>query len=136
MAKILLIDDEETVRTVTRRILEGAGHRVIEATNGREGVELFRGQPVDLVVTDMIMPVQEGVETVRTLLEESPRVKIIAISGGGRAHFTGFLDVARALGAKHTLEKPYTREQLLAAVDKVLAQPDDEDDEEEDDERD
>lgn len=129
MAKILLIDDDEPVRAVTRRMLEGAGHRVIEARNGREGVELFSRHAVDLVVTDMIMPEQEGVETVRKLLDENRRVKIIAISGGGRAHFTGFLDVARALGAKHSLEKPYTKEQLLAAVDKVLAQPDDEDDE-------
>jgi len=133
MAKILLIDDDEPVRVVTRRMLESAGHRVIEARNGREGVELFRRDAVDLVVTDMIMPEQEGVETVRKLLEENRRVKIIAISGGGRAHFTGFLDVARALGARYSLEKPYTKEQLLAAVDTVLAQPDDEDDGEDDD---
>ena len=132
MAKILLIDDDEPVRLVTRRFLEGAGHDVTEARNGREGVDLYHSGPVDLVITDMIMPEQEGVETVRKLLDESPRLKIIAISGGGRAHFTGFLGVAKALGAKHTLEKPYTRDQLLEAVDRVLAQQPDEDDEDDD----
>jgi CheY-like chemotaxis protein len=136
MAKILLIDDDEPVRAVTRRMLEGKGHRVFEACNGKEGVDLFHREAFDLVVTDMIMPEQEGVETVRKLLDESPRLKIIAISGGGRARFTGFLDVARALGAKHTLEKPYTKEQLLAAVDQVLAQPADADEDDEDGESD
>lgn len=121
MAKILLIDDEPDLRQTLRLFLENAGHTVVEAENGDDGVALHRSEAPDLVITDLIMPGKEGIETILELRRTKATTPIIAISGGGRLELTDFLQAARKLGAAHTLKKPFRREQLLEAVDKSLA---------------
>ena len=102
-------------------ILELLGHSVIEACNGRKGVELYRAHPADLVITDLIMPDQEGIETITQLIKEYPSVKIVAMSGGGRVSPNSYLHIAERLGAKSSLSKPFTIEELTSAVDAALA---------------
>lgn len=121
MAKILLIDDEKDLRQTLRLFLEHAGHAVVEAENGDEGIALHESEAPDLVITDLIMPGKEGIETILELRRHNATTPIIAISGGGRLELTDFLQAARKLGAAYTLKKPFRREQLLEAVDKALA---------------
>jgi len=121
MARILIIDDEDELRSMLRRMLEQAGHEVTEAVNGAEGIELYERDRPDLIITDIIMPEKEGVETIIALRRADPDLPIIAISGGGRLEATDFLPMARKLGARRTLSKPFRRDQLLEAVDECLA---------------
>ena len=101
--------------------LERRGYKVIEAADGKQGVELARESSVDIVITDLIMPVQEGVETILTLRRERPRLPIIAISGGvSRSKL--YLDIAGKIGARRILPKPFTPKELLALIDQVLAE--------------
>lgn len=120
MALILVIDDEELIRETIRVKLEQNGHQVIEAANGAEGLRQLEASSVDLVVTDIIMPEQEGIETIRKIRNRDSAVGIIAISGGGRTRNFGFLDFAKKLGADAALSKPFTGSQLLALVETTL----------------
>ncbi|MDP1579127.1 MAG: response regulator [Candidatus Didemnitutus sp.] len=120
MARILVIDDDESVRTIVRLLLSRYGHTVIEACDGQEGLELFPDTAADLVITDMMMPRKCGHEVIRALREKQPPVQIIAISGGGRPGEKHPLDTARLLGAVRVLAKPFTREMLLATINEVL----------------
>ncbi|MGH2361768.1 MAG: response regulator [bacterium] len=120
MESILLIDDDEALRVALRLALERAGYSVVVARDGREGLQLFRRLPPDLVITDIVMEGQEGIETIQALRREAPGVKIIAMSGGGSRHDCTFLDAARLLGAQQTLDKPFDPPQLLTAVRAVL----------------
>lgn len=120
MSNILIVDDDAQVRAVLRRILEREGHEVAEAADGREGAQRFRDWPPDLVLMDIFMPEQEGLETIRELRWDFPDVKIIAISGGGKSGRLEPLDAARKFGAAVTLKKPISRQELLAAVAQVL----------------
>lgn len=115
--RILVIDDEAALRTTIRKMLESASHEVIEAENGRIGIEAFRKQPADVVVTDIIMPQKEGIETIRDIRAIDPNVRIVAISGGGRNKNMDFLRIAGKLGATATLAKPFRKEELLACVE-------------------
>ena len=119
MAIVLLIDDDEMLRTVLAIGVEQAGHTVLQAEDGQKGVELARSSNVDIVVTDLIMPVQEGVETIMTLRKERPRLPIIAISGGV-SNSKLYLDIAGKIGAKRMLPKPFTPRQLVALIEEVL----------------
>lgn len=121
MASILVIDDEEPMRTLLGLLLTRAGHEVMTASNGREGIQQYRAKPVDLIITDLIMPEKEGVETIIELIRDYPACKIIAISGGGRMKSQDYLPVAGCLGARATLAKPFSNEELLKAVQAVLA---------------
>lgn len=121
MARILVVDDLETVRRDIRQWLEKEGHTVLEAADGREALELARLVSVDLVVTDIFMPEVDGMELIPELRRTS-RVPIIAMTG---AHKRGmipgfFLEVARYLGAVHTIEKPFDRNSFLTLVQTVL----------------
>ena len=120
MAKILIIDDEEQVRLYLRRILEPEGHEVVEAGNGKVGLQLYCEEPADLIITDIFMPEKEGLETIRELRRDFPEVKIIVISGGGRLSKVDFLPMAGKLGALRTMAKPFTRQDMLSAVREVL----------------
>jgi len=120
MARILVIDDEALIRETIRIKLEQSGHEVIEAANGVEGLRALEDGRFDLVVTDIIMPEQEGIETIRKIRDRDQRVAIIAISGGGRGRNYQFLDIARKLGADAALPKPFTGSQLLEVVRTVL----------------
>jgi DNA-binding response OmpR family regulator len=121
MARILVIDDDELVRATVKAALEFADHEVVTANDGQAGVDTFKEGTFDLVVTDIIMPEKEGIETIIELRQHKPDVKVIAISGGGRTSNQIFLDVAKKFGAVDVLGKPFTPKQLLASVEKALA---------------
>ena len=120
MARILIIDDDQMVLNMLRQVLEGAKHTVVEAPNGEVAMRLWREQPADLIVTDILMPEKDGLEVIRELRRECPTVKVIALSGGSRKVHFDALDVARRFGAVATLEKPFELKELLAAVESVL----------------
>lgn len=120
MAKILIIDDDEQIRAMLRQMLEREEHEVKNASNGNEGIKLYREDPVDLVITDLIMPEKEGIETIMELKEDYPNVKILAISGGGFLGHKTYLMNAKKLGALSTMSKPLNHKELLETVDKLL----------------
>ncbi len=121
MATILLIDDDDLLRGALIQSLVKAGHKVIEASDGLQGCELARSLSVDLVLTDLVMPVQEGVETIMTLRRERPRLPIIAMSGGV-TNSKLYLEIAGKIGAKRMLPKPFLPRALLAMIDEILAE--------------
>lgn len=116
MARILIIDDDEPFRTLLEMMLVKAGHAVAVAGNGLEALKLFRAEPADLILTDLMMP-YDGLATIRILRGEFPNLGIIAMSGGGNFR----LDYARGLGAHLTLTKPFAAEQLVTAIAEVLS---------------
>jgi CheY-like chemotaxis protein len=118
VAAILVIDDDADTREVIKVTLEGAGHQVTLASEGRQGMQAFRAKRADLVITDLYMPDQEGLETIKQLRLEFPDLPIIAISGkptGGT-----MLTVAQRLGATAALQKPFMPQELLSAVEEAL----------------
>ena len=117
---ILVIDDDENIRLLLRAILEPEGYQVVEAPDGDKGVKAYQKNPTDLVITDLIMPGKEGIETIRDLRREFPNVKIIAVSGGGRIGPDSYLKMAKGVGALCTLSKPIDRSGLLNAVKEVM----------------
>jgi len=119
MATILVIDDQELIRSLLRAALEGAGYQVLEASNGRLGLELYRERSADLIITDIVMPEMDGLEMILELTRNFLNVKVIAISGGLESE--GRLNVAKLLGARQTFQKPFDMEQLLSAVRYDLA---------------
>jgi DNA-binding response OmpR family regulator len=121
VATILVIDDEDLVRLTVRQALEQAGHTVIEAKDGRVGIAQHKKHNADLVLTDILMPEQEGIETITLLRREQATLPIIAMSGGGRSSNRNFLDVASKLGASRVINKPFDVDELVAAVDAALA---------------
>lgn len=116
MSLVLIIDDDAQFRTMVRRLLEAEGHSVIEAENGNEGIEKFRSQSPDMIVTDMIMPERSGIETIMQIREESPTMRIVAVSGGDMAG--DMLGSAMSVGANEVLAKPFRGEDLLRAIDR------------------
>ncbi len=121
MASILVIDDDEQVRDVVCQMLKGAGYEVAQASDGKIGVNLYKNVPADLVITDILMPNEDGLEAITELKKDFPDVKIIAMSGGGRVVNSDFLNIASSFGAMKTLKKPFDKEELLSAVESVLA---------------
>ena len=120
MAKILLVDDEKQLRSMLRTVLETEGHQVEEAVDGKDAIASYGSRPADLVVTDIVMPGQEGIETIMQFREKYPEVKILAMSGGGRNGWQSYLELAKKLGAARTLAKPFSIEDFLASVQAVL----------------
>ncbi len=120
MPRILVIEDDDQVRTMLCMTLGQAGYDTVEASNGKVGMRVQRETPADLIVTDIIMPDQEGLETIMKLRKECPAVPIIAISGGGRVAARDCLNDARLLGAKKTFQKPVDRGELLGTVRGLL----------------
>lgn len=118
--RVLIIEDDPAVRAILYEVLAGAGYRVVEAADGKEGLRLFETQAPGLVVTDMLMPEKDGIETIVAIRRKAPDVGIVAISGGGRARNMGFLDFSKTVGATEVLAKPFSREQLLDAVHRAL----------------
>ena len=114
MATVLIIDDEESIRALLRTTLEGAGHEVTEASNGRIGLALYRFRPPDLVITDILMPEMNGVDMLLELTREFLHAKVITISGAGKEQ--NILDVAKLLGARRSFRKPFSLPRLLDAV--------------------
>jgi DNA-binding response OmpR family regulator len=120
MAKILVIDDEPSILLMIKKMLEKEGHEVDLALNGRDGMELFEKIKPALVITDIIMPEKEGLETILELKKKNPGLKIIAISGGGRISPEGYLPGAKLLGADMVFQKPLVPKEFIEAVAKLL----------------
>jgi DNA-binding response OmpR family regulator len=120
MAKILVIDDETSILLMIKKMLEKAGHEVDMALNGKEGMQLFEKNKADLLITDIIMPEKEGLETIVEMRKNYPDLKIIAISGGGRISADGYLPGAKLLGANMVFQKPLIQKELLEAVSFLL----------------
>ncbi len=119
--RLLVIDDDAMVRATLRDILEEAGFEVIEAADGERGLAAFDRTPVDLVITDILMPGKEGIETIVELRRRHLALPIIAVSGGGATHNLEFLRFAKQLGADRILAKPIGADDLVQAVREVLA---------------
>ena len=120
MRKILIIDDDEQMRNLLCRAMEYAGFEVEAAADGRKGLRLFEENSYDLVITDLIMPEQEGMETITFLHKNNPEVRIIAISGGGRIGPETYLPAALELGADRAFAKPFPIDELINAVKELL----------------
>jgi CheY-like chemotaxis protein len=120
MAKILVLDDEPSILFMIKKMLEKAGHEVSVALNGKEGMVLFEKNRPDLLITDIIMPEKEGLETIFELRRKYPELKIIAISGGGRISPEGYLPGAKLLGANMVFQKPLVQKDFMEAVSSLL----------------
>lgn len=121
MARILVIDDDTQLRTLLVRVLDQAGHEVVDAENGRLGLAAAEEFHPEVVVTDIVMPDQEGLETIQALVKDRPGLPIIAMSGGAAYGSGAYLQIAQKLGAAATLRKPFDPADLVQAVDAVLA---------------
>ncbi len=120
MATIYVFDDEPSILLMIKKMLEKAGHEVGIALNGREGMELINEKIPDLIITDIIMPEKEGLETIMELRKKHPGLKIIAISGGGRFGPEGYLPGAKLLGADLVFQKPLVQKEFLNAIASLL----------------
>ncbi|OSM02242.1 response regulator [Magnetofaba australis] len=125
MAQILVIDDDIAVLESLRVILEKKGHAVIAVDRAHKGLALIAQQSFDLLILDLIMPEQEGLETLMQLGQDYPGLRVIVISGGGRMHGGGvrpgaMLEIAQDLGAMMTLAKPFSATELIQAVERAL----------------
>ncbi|MBU1172479.1 MAG: response regulator [Proteobacteria bacterium] len=121
MHSILVIDDEESSCRLFRAILEKAGYTIYTAANGLEGMKILKEHDPDLVITDIIMPVMEGVETIMKIRKEQPGKKIIAMTGHGRLGQVG-LDIADKLGVDMSFSKPFSKEKILQMIEHVLGE--------------
>lgn len=120
MKRILVVDDEAQIRAMLTQMLEQEGYEVESAENGAEGLALVGKHTFDLVITDMIMPVKDGLKFIMELIRDYPELKIMAISGGGAIKAERYLVMAGYLGNIATLEKPFKREALLDLVRQLL----------------
>lgn len=116
MKKILVIDDDELILMTFRNLLKKEGFNVVEAQNGNLGIELYKSENPDLVVTDLLMPDKEGLETISDIRAINPSSKIIAMSSGGNTQNMSFLALAKKLGANRVLQKPFKPAEMLQAV--------------------
>jgi DNA-binding response OmpR family regulator len=121
MAKILIIDDDPGFRKMIDLALTRANHVVIVAKDGVEGVDRFKAESPDMVISDIVMPEKEGIETIREIRALSQSVPIVAMSGGGANVGLQYLDVAHKLGASEIISKPFRPSELVALVKQLLS---------------
>ena len=121
MARILVVDDEELARFTIREILTKAGHEIEEAENGKQAIERQKAEPFDLIVTDIVMPVKNGVKMIAELKQDDPAPIILAISAGGPTGDADFLKRAESAGADDILAKPFSEDELLERVNDCLS---------------
>jgi DNA-binding response OmpR family regulator len=119
MIRILVIDDNEEIRDIVAEMLMGAGYEVVQACNGKEGVRLFREEPFDLVISDLLMPDGDGLEVIMELRKDFTKAKIITLSGGNSYGYSS-LETSKVLGALRTIKKPFSEAELLETVRDVL----------------
>jgi DNA-binding NtrC family response regulator len=122
MSYILVVDDDTNFRQMLCQILERAGYRVVEAEDGNVAIKACEVEVPGLVITDILMPEKEGLETIQELKAKYPEVNIIAMSGGGRISPDSYLPLAKSLGAVKTLQKPFRREEVIKAVQELFPQ--------------
>lgn len=120
MATILVIDDDATMRRLVLRVLKPAGHTLLEAQDGAQGLQVLARHDADLVITDLLMPRKEGLATMREIHGRHPAIRFLAISGGGEFRTAKFLEVAKVMGAHETLAKPFKPQALREAVERLL----------------
>jgi len=120
MQHILVIDDEPALRTLLRNYLESEGYSVCIAQDGQQALRLFEEYHADLIITDIFMPEQDGLEVITTMRQRRPGLPIIAISGGGRMDKRDVLHIAKSLGAQCVMPKPLELADLLAAIRQYL----------------
>ena len=121
MANVLVIDDDAIVNALVVQLLTDAGHKAEGAYDGKEGMKLFNRSHYDLVVTDVVMPEKEGLETIIEIRAANKKIPIIAMSGGGKGKPDYYLDLAKNLGADYVFQKPFSHESFLGAVRECLA---------------
>ena len=123
MTHVMVIDDDEQIRKLLREMLEREGYEVVTASNGAEGIRLHGERSADLIITDILMPVKEGISTIHELRSKFPEVKIVAITGGGHngppRHYLG---MARQIGAHRVIAKPFARRQILEAIGELTSE--------------
>ena len=117
--KVLVIDDDKAIRDLIKMILSSEDCNVIEADNGKVGLAKVRDEMPDMVICDLIMPVQEGMETITKICEDYPEIKVVAISGGGRIEADSYLSIAKTLGAWKIFSKPIDGEELIKTLIEV-----------------
>ena len=120
MPKILIIEDDVDLRRMLTRLLEREDFTVLEANNGLEANTILDHTVPQLVITDLIMPEQDGIGTINYIRKKLPDIKIIAISGGGRMISQDYLKIARMLGAQYTFKKPFSNRELVAKVRELI----------------
>lgn len=120
MASILLVDDDDEFLAMLSAVLTRAGYQVRVAFDGQRAISTYRNRPVDLVITDLVMPEKEGMELIRELKRLDPEARIIAVSGAGHNALPHYLNIARALGAQRVLAKPFSEREILEAVSELL----------------
>lgn len=119
MAHIVIIEDDPEVRATLNLLLQRQGHRVTDGYRRKIGA-LLRDDPADLVITDMLMPEVDGVDILREVSKLAPPPPVLAITGGGRASARIYLNIANSLGARETLAKPFSRDELIMKVEALL----------------
>lgn len=122
MAQVLLIDDDDLARFAICEVLKRAGHSVTQAKNGKVGLSAQTATDFDIIITDIIMPEVEGIEVIVKLKEQSPKIPVIAISGGGRISKVDYLEIASSLGADGTLAKPFSEDELNEKISECLVE--------------
>lgn len=120
MSHILVIDDDVHIRELINIMLTGEGHTVVLAEDGMVGLEMLNEDNFDLIITDIIMPNQEGIETIVQIKSQSPDTKILAISGGGRIGSTNYLSLAENFGVHKTLSKPFYHKDFIDCINELL----------------
>ena len=120
--KILVIDDDEAILEILTKLLEREGYQVDTATDGASGLALFDRNFYDLVITDIIMPVKDGLDTILELRKKDIDLPVIAISGGGQIPKERYLEIAAYLQNTETMAKPFTREEMVGAVKRLIGQ--------------
>ena len=123
MARILLVDDDDQVRQMLKKTFEREGYEVVEASDGVQAIEAYDPQSIDIVITDIVMPEKEGIETIRDIRTTNPKAKIIAISGGGRIQPGDYLNWAQRFGVEATFTKPIRRQEILDTIEELLKEP-------------
>lgn len=121
MARILVIDDQDSIRRVVRRALEQDGHEVFEASDGAVGMEILETQTFDLVITDIFMPGQDGIVTLRQIRKRFPALKVVVISGGDATDLLDLRQDAELLGAVSSVQKPFNAREIIGAVRAALS---------------
>ena len=121
MAGILIVEDDKDLRELLKASLTKSGdHLIIDASNGKEALQKFKSLLVDLVITDLVMPEQDGIGLIMELRKIKPGLKIIAISGGGKVGPSNYLSIAETLGANAVFAKPFSIKSLLEKVDEII----------------
>ena len=120
MARILVIDDDASIREDVARFLGRAGHQVAVAQDGKEALRLFEAEPAELVITDIYMPEMDGYEVIRTFRKLRPGIPVVAMSAGGQFPKETLLETAGYLGAIESIPKPFDLDELLSAVERAL----------------